>query len=266
MLGGNWNAATAKDGLGEDADVLRHAARGRAARRWRSARRACRCTSPRRRSSRTSRPRTSTSSPARAPVEALVDTQQVPAATDGTAEPSDQLGKEVKEGWDQLVEDGGLTLYPDWSSPTMLATMGQSFQEMLAGRDAPRRTSISRTQDDWEKYHERRCSGELRRRAGPSSNAGCARAHPASRGGSRTCTSLPAFAFYLLFAFGPLVYTAWLSFFDWDGLTVGTWIGLDNYNEVLSDPGIRASFVHSFELIIFYAVLPVRPRAWCSRR
>ena len=67
----------------------------------------------------------------------------------------------------------------------------------------------------------------------------------------------PAFLFYLLFAFGPLAYTTWLSFFDWDGLTVGTWIGLDNYDEVLSDPDIRASFVHSFELIFFYALLPV---------
>jgi raffinose/stachyose/melibiose transport system permease protein len=66
----------------------------------------------------------------------------------------------------------------------------------------------------------------------------------------------PAFFFYLLFAFGPLAYTTWLSFFDWDGLTVGTWVGLDNYDEVLSDPDIRASFVHSFELIFFYAVLP----------
>jgi len=67
----------------------------------------------------------------------------------------------------------------------------------------------------------------------------------------------PAFAFYLLFAFGPLVYTTWLSFFDWDGLTVGTWTGLENYREVLEDPDIRASFVHSLELILFYAVLPV---------
>jgi raffinose/stachyose/melibiose transport system permease protein len=67
----------------------------------------------------------------------------------------------------------------------------------------------------------------------------------------------PAFAFYLLFAFGPLVYTTWLSFFDWDGLTEGEWIGLENYDRVLSDPDIRASFVHSFVLILFYAVLPV---------
>jgi raffinose/stachyose/melibiose transport system permease protein len=67
----------------------------------------------------------------------------------------------------------------------------------------------------------------------------------------------PVFFFYLVFAFGPLLYTAWLSFFRWDGLTVGTWVGLDNYKKVLSDGAIRASFVHAFELIFFYAILPV---------
>lgn len=66
----------------------------------------------------------------------------------------------------------------------------------------------------------------------------------------------PAFLFYLLFAFGPLVYTAWLSFFDWDGLTEGDWAGLENYDKVFSDPDIRESFVHAFELIVFYAIIP----------
>ena len=67
---------------------------------------------------------------------------------------------------------------------------------------------------------------------------------------------LPAFAFYVVFALGPLLYTTWLSFFDWNGLTVGEWTGLDNYRDVLDNPDIRASFVHAFELILFYAVLP----------
>jgi raffinose/stachyose/melibiose transport system permease protein len=66
----------------------------------------------------------------------------------------------------------------------------------------------------------------------------------------------PALLFYLLFAFGPLLYTAWLSFFRWDGVTVGTWVGLDNYDRVLTDPAIRQSFVHSLVLVGFYAVLP----------
>jgi raffinose/stachyose/melibiose transport system permease protein len=66
----------------------------------------------------------------------------------------------------------------------------------------------------------------------------------------------PAMLFYATFAFAPLVYTGWLSFFDWDGVTVGTWIGLDNYDRVLTDPAIRQSFVHALELIIFFALLP----------
>jgi raffinose/stachyose/melibiose transport system permease protein len=66
----------------------------------------------------------------------------------------------------------------------------------------------------------------------------------------------PAMLFYALFAFAPLVYTGWLSFFEWDGVTVGTWIGLDNYDRVLTDPAIRQSFVHALELIVFFALLP----------
>jgi hypothetical protein len=84
--------------------------------------------------------------------QALVDTQQVPAAVDATAQPGDPLGKEVQEGWQKLVEDGGLTLFPDWSSPTMLQTMGQTFQEMLAGRMSPEEV-IKRIQSDWDEYH-----------------------------------------------------------------------------------------------------------------
>ena len=90
-----------------------------------------------------------------------------------------------------------------------------------------------------------------------ASRRGCAYARPGEPRRVAYLYLVPAFLVYLLFAFGPLVYTTWLSFFDWDGLTVGTWVGLDNYDEVLSDPDIRASFVHSFELILFYAVLPV---------
>ncbi len=152
ILGGNWNAATVKDGLGDDAmffdmppgDSGKKVAIGSAS-------------LPMHISAKTKQPDLAAAyldaitGPDAG--QALVDTQQVPAATNGTAEPSDPFGKEVQEGWDQLVADGGLTLFPDWSSPTMLQTMGQSFQEMLADRTSPEDV-ISRTQDDWEKYHE----------------------------------------------------------------------------------------------------------------
>jgi raffinose/stachyose/melibiose transport system substrate-binding protein len=152
MIGGNWNASTAREGLGDDAgffnmppgesgDVV---AIGSAS-------------FPMHISAKTKQPDLAAAfldwitGPSAG--QELVDTQQVPAATDGTAEPGDSLGKEVKAGWDQLVEDGGLTLYPDWSSPTMLQTMGQSFQELLVGRATPQDV-VKRMQDDWEEYHQ----------------------------------------------------------------------------------------------------------------
>jgi raffinose/stachyose/melibiose transport system substrate-binding protein len=88
----------------------------------------------------------------------LVATQQIPAATDATVEMGDPLGQQVKDGWDELVEGGGLTLFHDWSSPTMLQTIGQSFQEMLAGRTSPQDV-IGRVQSDWEEYHQELAGG-----------------------------------------------------------------------------------------------------------
>ena len=143
----------------------------------------------------------------------------------------------------------------------MLQTIGQSFQEMLAGRIA--QDVIDRVQSDWEEYHQELAGGWAAwprwRRAGRRRGARRA-VRVRAPGRPRRVAYLylaPAFVFYLLFAFGPLAYTTWLSFFEWDGLTVGTWIGLDNYEQILSGDDIRASFVHSFELILFYALLPV---------
>lgn len=68
---------------------------------------------------------------------------------------------------------------------------------------------------------------------------------------------LPGAAFYILFVLRPLLTTAWISLFDWDGLTLGSWTGLDNYTALLSDPVLRASLLHSLVFIFFYALLPV---------
>ena len=49
-----------------------------------------------------------------------------------------------------------------------------------------------------------------------------------------------------------------LSFYDWDGFTTKTWIGLDNYRERCGTTAqIRTAFHHSLELILFYAVFSI---------
>jgi raffinose/stachyose/melibiose transport system substrate-binding protein len=157
MLGGNWNAQTVVDGLKDDAAFFdmppgqsgKFAAIGSAS-------------VPIHISAKTKQPDLAAAYvdfiAGRQASKALVDTTQVPAVVDPTAEPAARFTREVADGWQKLVDSGGLTLYPDWSSPTMLQTMGQSFQEMLAGRISPQDV-ISRVQDDWEQYHKELAGG-----------------------------------------------------------------------------------------------------------
>jgi raffinose/stachyose/melibiose transport system permease protein len=67
----------------------------------------------------------------------------------------------------------------------------------------------------------------------------------------------PALAVFAAFVLAPLGHSFWLSLFEWDGVTLGTWVGLDNYGEVVSDPALRRAFLHALVLIVFYALLPV---------
>jgi raffinose/stachyose/melibiose transport system permease protein len=68
---------------------------------------------------------------------------------------------------------------------------------------------------------------------------------------------LPAFLVFAVFVIAPMADGAWISLFQWDGVTVGHWVGLDNYRQALSDPEVRQAFKHSLVLIIFYSVLPI---------
>jgi len=62
---------------------------------------------------------------------------------------------------------------------------------------------------------------------------------------------------YLVFVIRPMIATIQYSFYDWDGITVATPVGLENYTRVLTDPLLLASIGHSFFLMIFYTILPV---------
>ncbi|WP_327103690.1 carbohydrate ABC transporter permease [Nonomuraea glycinis] len=68
---------------------------------------------------------------------------------------------------------------------------------------------------------------------------------------------LPAFAVYAAFLLYPIGRAVQLSLYDWDGLSLGRWVGLDNYLAILSDEGLRAAFGHALVLIAFYAVGPL---------
>ncbi|MQA95446.1 MAG: ABC transporter permease subunit [Streptosporangiales bacterium] len=67
---------------------------------------------------------------------------------------------------------------------------------------------------------------------------------------------LPALLVYAAFLLWPLLHGAWISLYAWDGLSVGTFVGLANYVEVFTDEELRASLGHALFLVLFYAVLP----------
>ncbi|MCL3777233.1 MULTISPECIES: sugar ABC transporter permease [unclassified Actinomyces] len=62
---------------------------------------------------------------------------------------------------------------------------------------------------------------------------------------------------YALFMLYPLARVVQLSFYRWDGLSLGTWVGLDNYRTTFTDERLVGAFAHALVLIVFYALLPL---------
>jgi raffinose/stachyose/melibiose transport system permease protein len=69
--------------------------------------------------------------------------------------------------------------------------------------------------------------------------------------------ALPALAVLTAFLLYPLGQLVQISLYHWDGLSASTWAGFANYAEIARDPQLRAGFVHSFVLILFFAIIPI---------
>ena len=68
---------------------------------------------------------------------------------------------------------------------------------------------------------------------------------------------VPAALFYVAFVVSPIVRTAQYSLYDWDGISPASWSGLANYVEVFANPTLVGSILNSFELIIYFSIVPV---------
>ncbi|WP_249998678.1 carbohydrate ABC transporter permease [Actinoplanes sp. M2I2] len=69
--------------------------------------------------------------------------------------------------------------------------------------------------------------------------------------------ALPAVLMYATFVLRPLLLTVQYSLYDWNGIGASTWVGLDNYRRLLTDPELSATILHAFELILFFSLIPV---------
>lgn len=83
------------------------------------------------------------------------------------------------------------------------------------------------------------------------------RSSPRRRATSGYLYVLPALAVYVVFAVLPALHTAYLSLFDWDGVTLGSWAGLDNYREVFRNPVLLRSLGNALTLLVFFSFVPI---------
>lgn len=67
----------------------------------------------------------------------------------------------------------------------------------------------------------------------------------------------PALLFYGVFELWPIIQTIWYSLYEWNGIDASTFVGLQNYATVFTDPDLYGSILHSFILILFFSVIPI---------
>ncbi len=68
---------------------------------------------------------------------------------------------------------------------------------------------------------------------------------------------LPGFLFFAAFVAIPFLHAIVLSGFRWDGLSDPTWVGPQNYINVLTEERLRVALTHSLFFVFFFSVLPV---------
>ena len=91
--------------------------------------------------------------------------------------------------------------------------------------------------------------------AAPSSRS--RRRHAAPGGWTGWLYVLPALVMYAAFVLWPLITSVRYSFYDWNGIRPATWVGLANYERVLTDRDLIQPVIHAFQLVIFFTIIPV---------
>jgi raffinose/stachyose/melibiose transport system substrate-binding protein len=76
---------------------------------------------------------------------------QIPAILGAPAPPNNPYLASIAKGWQQLVRDNGLTLFPDWSTPSMFQFLGAQLQELMAGKTSPQ-SMAKAVQGNWDQF------------------------------------------------------------------------------------------------------------------
>ena len=83
------------------------------------------------------------------------------------------------------------------------------------------------------------------------------RARRLRRGGLALTLVAPAALAYVVFVLYPMAQSVQFSFYEWNGVSASTFVGLENYATVFRDPELSGSILNAFQLIIYFSIIPV---------
>ncbi|MFI9486140.1 carbohydrate ABC transporter permease [Promicromonospora sp. NPDC052451] len=91
----------------------------------------------------------------------------------------------------------------------------------------------------------------------PVSRRRAGRTRRLRQAGTALLLLVPAAVAYGMFVIRPILTTMQYSFYDWNGISPSTWVGLQNYTRILTDPELFGPILHAFELIVYFSLVPV---------
>jgi multiple sugar transport system permease protein len=62
----------------------------------------------------------------------------------------------------------------------------------------------------------------------------------------------PGMLMFLLYVIFPILQSIWISFYEWDGLGPKTWVGLQNYRDLLDDDSFYTSLKNNLIWLVMY--------------
>ena len=68
---------------------------------------------------------------------------------------------------------------------------------------------------------------------------------------------LPAFIIHACIVTIPSLSTLVMSLYDWNGMGNATFIGLDNFKEIMKDPLVKLSIVHNVQWLLVFITIPL---------
>lgn len=67
----------------------------------------------------------------------------------------------------------------------------------------------------------------------------------------------PAMILFTIFVLWPIVQSIWISFNEWSGFGPMTWVGLDNYRELMGDERFHTSLLNNIKWLVLMLFAPV---------